>query len=411
MCIDLLSQQFDKSIFQLGVNMISLDASCFHEKCYFNVEAIRAQDPLNADLRLSSLPAMNAAKDTDGLVRLLQYLVQQTRESHIDTSEKAFAAMRDIGIVLGSLKRHGVEPVQAVPEVEQPLVDLGAATNMIPRDTVHHYTSWNPVGARRRSYTGEPQEIWLQDAVVRVFPSLSASLAISDVLSTMSPHDVRFAPTVGMLHESGRTMVDAIDSVTERVSPVFFAQVLRPYFEDVVVRGERYLGPAAAQAPLWLVDLCVWASDRNQADYKTFLVESVHYSLPSWRAFYQRHCHDVSLVTKVTEALDACTGEPDGNLVRSATSLTELMTLLKVFRGRHIGIARKAYAEEVALYAHGSGGAPVALLRKILDLTRENEHLMRERANGARRGQATQAPTVTHEGGRREEGVACGEAA
>ncbi|MFT3859663.1 MAG: DUF1864 family protein [Aquabacterium sp.] len=292
--------------------------------------------------------------------------------------------MRDIGIVLGSLKRHGVEPVRAVPAVEQPLIELGAATDMVPRDTVHHYTSWNPTDHRRRTYTGQPQEIWLQDAVVRVFPSLSASLAISDVLSHMSPHDVRFGPMITMLHESGRAMVDAIDSVTEKVTPAFFAQVLRPYFEDIEVRGERYLGPAAAQAPLWLVDLCVWASDRNEADYKTFLIESVHYSLPSWRAFYNRHSHDVSLVTKVAEALDGCTGEPDENLMRSATGLTELMTLLKVFRGRHIGMARKAYAEEVALYTHGSGGAPVALLRKILDLTRENEQLMRERSRFGR---------------------------
>lgn len=361
--------------------MISLDVGKVKEANYFDLEAIRSQDPLKADRILARLPEVNRRADVGALVAMLRQLAEHARAEAIDTPAAAFATMRDIGILLGSLKRHGTEPVAAVPEIEPILLALGMCTNMVPRDTVHHYTSWNPLGARRRSYTGEEQEFWLQDAVTGVFPSLSASLAVSDVLSTMSPNDARFGPMVAMLVDATGAMVDSIDSVTKRVSPVFFAQVLRPYFEEITVGGQIYLGPAAAQAPLWLIDLCVWASDRNAPAYQAFLLESVHYSLPVWRAFHERHRDNVSLVTKVAHAMEAKDGDLDANLTLGGTSLTELLTVLKVFRGRHIGIAQRAYSEDVALYTHGSGGAPVPLLKHILNLTRDNEQLLKSRAS------------------------------
>ncbi|MDN0076113.1 DUF1864 family protein [Crenobacter sp. SG2303] len=359
--------------------MILPDSNLFEEHAYFNIKTIQNLDPLQADARLSTLPALNGNADTAALTQLLRSLAKDIATCRIESAEAALAAMRDIGIVAGSLKRHGIEPVAAVPEIEPPLIALGRYSNMIPRDTVHHYTSWNPPGERRRTYTGDEQERWLQDAVVHVFPNLSASLSISEALSEMDPRDARFAPMIGMLSDASRSMIDAIDSVTSRVSPVFFAQVMRPYFEEFTVEGTPYLGPAAAQAPLWLIDLCVWASDRNQPDYERFLLESVQYSLPPWRDFHARHASKTSLVTKVADLLQSQAGEPDEGIVQSASRLADLLYQLKVFRGRHIGIARRAYSPDVRLYDQGSGGAPVELLKRILDLTRENEALMQLR--------------------------------
>ena len=68
----------------------------------------------------------------------------------------------------------------------------------------------------------------------------------------------------------------------------------------------------------------------------------------------------------------------------SAIALSDLLRVLKTFRGRHMNIAKKAYAEEVRLYDKGSGGAPVALLKEILDLTRANEKLLRPHGPNSR---------------------------
>jgi monodechloroaminopyrrolnitrin synthase len=64
-------------------------------------------------------------------------------------------------------------------------------------------------------------------------------------------------------------------------------------------------------------------------------------------------------------------------LAASAVSAARVLRILKTFRARHIGIARKAYSDELRLYDAGSGGAPIALLRSVLDLTRDNETLVR----------------------------------
>ncbi|WP_255323126.1 monodechloroaminopyrrolnitrin synthase PrnB family protein [Lysobacter sp. K5869] len=351
--------------------------SSITDDCYFEAEQIRRLDPLNADGLLALVPKINERCDTASLTGLLQTLTEKAEAATLDSPHAALATMRDIGLVLGSLKRHSVEPVSVVPQVVPVLNELGRITNMIPRDTVHHYTSWNPDGPRRRMYVGDVQERCLQDAVTHVVPSLNASLAALDALSEMSLRDDRCPEMIEYLHITSNAMVESIDSVMKTVSPIFFAQIMRPYFDEVLIEGKSYLGPAAAQAPLWLIDICVWASDRNRNEYEQFLLHSLQYSLPSWREFHARHCNKPSLVTRTVNEIERA-GPPSEGLSRTASNLTELLKLLKTFRGRHIGMAARAYADGVALFEHGSGGAPVALLRQILDLTRENESVLKE---------------------------------
>ncbi|SCK55154.1 protein of unknown function [Variovorax sp. HW608] len=286
----------------------------------------------------------------------------------------ALAAMRDVGLVLGSLKRHGVEPLTVVPQIEPLLLQLGGLCEMVPRDTVLHYTSWNPDGPRRRAYTCDPQERLLQASIVKVFPSLSASLCVSASLREMSPRDARCAPLVDSLHSMATSMVESIDGVVQNVSPAFFAQTLRPYFEDVKIGGRAYLGPAAAQVPLWLMDLCVWASDRSSENYRRFLDESVPYCLPPWRIYYEQFGAAQSLVSRLGQYMADPEMAQDCNLLGTASSIARLLKTLKAFRGRHLGIARKAYAPEIRRYEQGSGGAPVSLLKEIIDLTIQSEH-------------------------------------
>jgi hypothetical protein len=173
-------------------------------------------------------------------------------------------------------------------------------------------------------------------------------------------------------------MVESISSVVDKVSPAFFTRVLRPYFEEIVVDNRTYLGPAAAQVPLWLIDEAVWASDRSERAYQDFLRHSVPYSLPRWRELHEMWAYQPSMVTRL---IKAHSDDPESvewfapSLCASAVALARMLRTVSVFRGRHLGIARQAYREELRLYRLGSGGASVDLLRDILDLTRENVQL------------------------------------
>ncbi|MCH0538053.1 DUF1864 family protein [Streptomyces sp. MUM 203J] len=321
---------------------------------------------------------MNRDADVPALTVALRALVPEPDLVARWDVVECLAAMRDLGLLLGSLKRHGTEPVAAVPAVLPVLRELGRRTDMVPRDTVHHYTTWNPPGDRCRSYTATPMEYHLQNAVRMVFPSLVAALDTCAEVARLEPYDPGFAPALDRIAQHVQAVVDSIDFTVAHVTPEFFARTLRPYFEEVGVDGRDYLGPAAAQVPLWLVDLALWQSDRSDPAYDAFLAESLPYGLPAWRAFHAAHRGGVSAVGKLSAALswEGAHRTPP-QLTASAVSLARVLRLLKTFRARHFGIARKAYSDDLRLYDAGSGGAPVALLRTVLDLTRDNETLVR----------------------------------
>ncbi|MFJ8669344.1 monodechloroaminopyrrolnitrin synthase PrnB family protein [Streptomyces sp. NPDC093600] len=349
----------------------------------YRIADIRAADPLGADALLAALPAMNADADIPALVVALRTLVPDPDRAAEWSVEAALAAMRDLGILLGSLKRHGVQPVAAVPEVLPVLELLGRRTDMVPRDTVHHYTTWNPLGPRQRMYTGHPMEGHLQEAVRMAFPGLVAALDTCARIARLEPYDPGFAVALDRTAHHVQSMVDSIDFTVAHVTPEYFALTLRPYFEEIEVAGRDYLGPAAAQVPLWLVDLTLWQCDRSHPDYDAFLAESVQYSLPSWRDFHARHIGGVSAVSKLSAAISWESADRlPPQLEASARALARVLKILKTFRARHIGIARKAYRDDLRLYEEGSGGAPIALLRSILDLTRDNETMVRRTTGG-----------------------------
>ncbi|MFI8520446.1 monodechloroaminopyrrolnitrin synthase PrnB family protein [Streptomyces sp. NPDC085481] len=344
----------------------------------YRIADIRAADPLGADALLAAVPAMNADADVAALTVALRALVPDLDRAAEWSVADALAAMRDLGILLGSLKRHGVQPVAAVPEVLPVLELIGRRTDMVPRDTVHHYTAWNPAGTRRRTYTGHVMEAQLQESVRMAFPGLVAALDDCARIARLEPYDPGFALALDRTARLVRTIVDAIDVTVANVSPEYFARTLRPYFEEIDVDGRDYLGPAASQVPLWLVDLTLWQCDRSHADYDAFLADSLPYALPSWRAFHARHSGGVSAVSKLSAAISWESVERlPPQLAASARSLARVLRILKSFRARHFTLARKAYRDDLRLYDQGSGGAPVALLRSILDLTRDNETLVR----------------------------------
>ncbi|MFI1939037.1 monodechloroaminopyrrolnitrin synthase PrnB family protein [Streptomyces purpureus] len=344
----------------------------------YRIAEIRAADPLGADALLAAVPAMNRDADVPALTVALRALLPDLDRVAEWSIVDALAAMRDLGLLLGSLKRHGTQPLTAVPEVLPVLEELARRTDMVPRDTVHHYTTWNPLGRRQRMYTGHPMEADLQEAVRMAFPGLVAALDSCEELTRLEPYDPGFAHVLDRTAHHVRVLVDSIDFTVANVSPVFFARTLRSYFEDIDVGGRSYLGPAAAQVPLWLVDLTLWQSDRSHPSYDAFLADSICYSLPDWRAFHARHAGTTSAVSKLSAAISWETVHRlPPVLAASAESLARVLRLLKTFRARHIGIARKAYEDGIRLYDEGSGGAPVALLRSILDLTRDNETLVR----------------------------------
>lgn len=335
-------------------------------------------DPLDVDGVLPSMWRMNAGADANALVGLLRDLVP-VRDFIAGLSlPGCVAAMRDLGLLLGSIKRCGVEPVHAVPELETPLRKLGARTGMVPRDTVFHYVGWNPTGARERMYTGNHMERLLISSVRVALPRLIHAVEQCGRLDTLDPDDPKFTAAANELATLIGSLKDSIEVVIGNVSPEFFAQTMRPYFEAVRIGEAEYLGPAAAHVPLYLVDLALWASERDSEPYREFWRESARYGLPEWQPLYRRWLKNPPLVTRVASAL-ALAGDRQASpyLYASAEALCRALRALVVFRGKHLRVAGEAYTEDIRRYPLGSGGGSLQLLKEIAILTRDNVSSLR----------------------------------
>jgi hypothetical protein len=328
---------------------------------------------LSADGVYLRLPEMNARKDVGAITRALAGILPFGGVSAF-SEEECLAAMRDLGGFLGSLKRHAVQPVDAVPGLEEVLVELGRRTRMVPRDTVHHYTEFNPSGPRRRMYTGDPQEDCLIGVTQVALTQLSGAVEVCRRLSVSDPGQAEFPVLLTELAEKIGSFDVAMRDVARKIDPSFFGKELRPYFEDIRVGGATYAGPAGSQVPLFLVDLVVWASDHGSEQFDEFRRDAAPYALPHLRLHLPAWERAPSAVTKVSRALAGyrSIGTAPTALRDSAVALAATLRTLVLFRGKHLTYARRAYNGAADLYEAGSGGGTVDLLREILDLTRHN---------------------------------------
>jgi monodechloroaminopyrrolnitrin synthase len=346
-------------------------------------ERIWPLDPLGADDVCPRLPEMNANADTGAIAHALGTLLPSAAQLSTLDFEQSLAAMRDLGIFLGSLRRHEIEPIQVVPGLEPVLLELGRRTGMIPRETVHHYTEMNPRDARQRMYTGDPQETFMMDSVRVALRRVGNALTHCDQLSELDPHDPKFPLLLTDLADQLTAFDEAMNLVNDKLAPEFFYDVMRPYFEEIEVGGQRYLGPTAGHVPLFLVDLNLWAAGQGTPEYHSYRQSGSQYTLAHWRALEAKFTAAPPLTTKITTALASL--PPDRpvpiNLKDSAAALATALRVLIVFRGKHITYAKRTYPPDSHEQKGGSGGGTIALLQDILDLTRQNASLVRQLAS------------------------------
>ncbi|SHH08554.1 monodechloroaminopyrrolnitrin synthase PrnB family protein [Streptoalloteichus hindustanus] len=332
--------------------------------------AVADHDPLGADALLAALPEMNARVDVPELTRALRALISVYHERPPRDTVGRLAAMRDLGMLLGSLKRHGVEPLAAVPEAEGPLLALGAATDMVPRDTVLHYGAWNPRGPRQRMFVGAAEESVLIDAVRRTAPAVEDAALTLVSLAGTEVRDPRFARSCRHAVARLAVLPAVMRVVGQVVDPArFFLARLRPYMEDVEIAGRHYYGPAAAHVPLHLLDRVVWSGDRGDPAHSALQDDLIDYGLPSWRRVFAGSKGRETLVTRVIRAVGPA-GAPDPELRPAVEALTDLLRTLVVFRGRHSPLVKAAYTRNENYFA-GSAGASPDVVRHILALTRQ----------------------------------------
>lgn len=331
---------------------------------------IAGLDPLGVDGKIRHLPGLNKSRDLDAMVALLYSILPSPVQLQNFDYYEAVATMRDIGMFLGSIKRLGKEPVHLVPELEYVLEELAAKTNMPPRDTLLHYSVWNPDGIRQRSYTGTSDEFHLIKSVkVAMHPLLRCINQLSQ-LQDMDPATAAFAEKAEEVSSWFKGMIAGVVLAKREVDPRVFATELRFYFDPISIFGKEYLGPGAVEMPMFLYDQMLWVGAEARPSYREFQETYVPYILPHLRTLYAQTRDRDSLV----EIINARLCEPgifNPQLMRSAKALQRLLKQLMTFRMPHKKMAESSYKHEQAQHSKGSGGYSTTILHEIMDLSME----------------------------------------
>jgi monodechloroaminopyrrolnitrin synthase len=325
-------------------------------------------DPLNADPKLQRLPEINARRDINTIVRTIEEIIPTIEAIELQTQNESIATMRDLGMLVGSLKRHGVEPIEAIPKLEPILVALSQRTNMIPRDTFLHYIVWNPKGARQRKYTAYDAENHLIASGSIAVPKLEAAIANLVDLHFTSIDAPEFVEICNQCATNLMGMVEAIVYAIKNISRHCFATELRPYFDPILVQGQEYLGPGAVEMPLFIFDHLLWSADRNEELYQQFQQDFLPYCLPKYRQLYANFQNQPSLITKFCTYI--ANNQVNSAVIEAANIILGFFKILIKFRKPHIKVVTQAYTHiENHVRDSGSGGYQSSMLNYITTLT------------------------------------------
>lgn len=248
-------------------------------------------------------------------------------------------------------------------------------SDLPPRDTLLHYTSWNPTDHRIRTYTGSKDERSLIESVKIAMPDLLEAIVEMEKLHAVDLTHPIFPIMCQNIQEKISAMVQGIVHAKRNVSPAIFANELRFYYDPIKVDyGKDYIGPGAVEMPMFVFDHLLWSCDTSDETYATFKEGYLLYNLGFINDIYWSFKGKPSLVSIFVEKLKT---SPSQSLMRSAHQLQQLGNILKSFRMPHKKLAQDAYAHsEEHNRSKGSGGYSTHILDRILTLQNERFALL-----------------------------------
>jgi monodechloroaminopyrrolnitrin synthase len=335
-----------------------------------NDKRVAKLDPLRADLLMYEVPRLNAVGDLERLVELLVTLCERAAvESR--SHDEVLAIVRDLGIVAGSIRRHGHNPTTLVPELERVLLKAAELTDMPARDTLMHYTVWNPTGPRQRTYTGHTQEPSLIESMRISLPAISVATRSLYHMKGMNLRSQKALQLARSIAEHLKDFLSGLNYSKNHVSPEVFITDFRPYFEPFTVGGHELRGPGAVTMPLHIFDFLLWGSSEACEEYQLFTSDYIPYNMSEFRHHYLQTRNTPSLLDRLEEESRAATHAKDLRPVISAVEVW--FRRLRGFRGAHLKYATKAYHGGTAhSFKSGSGGHTTFDIGVIARLTEKH---------------------------------------
>jgi monodechloroaminopyrrolnitrin synthase len=335
---------------------------------------VASLDPLGVVHEIQRLPVLNRAADVAGLTLLARAWAERVDGSLYDAAT-ASAALRDLGFVLASLERHGVD-YRVVEGAEEILLKLGAIADEVPRDSVYTYALRNPERAPR-SFTELPEEaLFIQEVRTAGVALRPAVDALMEAL-TLNVDDPELPDLLAAATEGFAVFARSLLSVKRNITPETFSHEMRPYFPPMTVGGQVLYAPGGAQMTPMLVDIVLIRPEPDEAQeewYEQYLRENLGYLPATYRAAGDlARQHRPLLPRLVDEAGREAAVTPGAS--RTLRELGGLMREVLKFRMPHLQLA-KANMKIRPEGSLGSGGYLTDSLDHLAELTLSRHQLL-----------------------------------
>jgi monodechloroaminopyrrolnitrin synthase len=271
------------------------------------------------------------------------------------------------------------------------LVKAGALIELAPRDTLMHYTVWNPIGKRLRVYTDNDQEPELIASIQIALPAIRNATRLLFDMRTQPLADVNGLKNADRIAVSLKNFLSGLHALRQ-VEPEVFIRHFRPYYESIRIGATEYRGPGAVTMPLHVFDYLLWGSSEADARYQQFMADYLPYNLPEFRMYILQAHNAPSFLDRVESELSTIERSVFFPSLLCAIGLW--MKRVRGFRNAHRKYANRAYhGRESHSFPTGSGGHTTSDLQWLSELT--DKHAMRlENIRERARGFETSAPKI-----------------
>lgn len=329
---------------------------------------VQMLDPLSLDSFLvNQLPSLNGEGNTQGLVDIIDSLDLRPERLSSFSLEESLAAVRDLNMILSSLRRHG-RNLGKNSKIEQALIFLSKKTQEVPTDTVFSYGTRNPQNERMRTFTELQEERLFIESFRSGMISLPSAIKALEEATSLSLSDIAFGEKIKSAQKSFEKMIGAIVGVQRNITPELFTTQLRPFFEPKNIGGTTYKAPGGAQMPIVLIDQLLWGSDVKDEIYRQYFYENVQYQPVFLRQKAELFSNIPSLIHRITKELETVDTRNTTELKIIKSSLVavyDLLSFVEKFRKPHLKIAEANMALRPS-GSVGSGGYDVNILKFLL---------------------------------------------
>lgn len=287
--------------------------------------------------------------------------------TQFDPSNKieGLSFLRDVGMIMAAIRRLDSSFSPSF-EISKKLLYVSEKYGEPPRDSVFSYGPRNGEQNRRMFLGSEEEKIFIESFELGM---KGLDVCLMNLALCFETNDSKkISELLTKAIEGLGSMIKGIVNVRRTITPEYFTDNMRPFFDPILIGNEKWSAPGGAQMPILIVDTILWATESDDV-YKIYQKENYRYIPESYM--------QISSILKKNKPLDEyilglnnTNGNNTENIKNALQILRNFINRLSAFRTPHLRVAEANFSLR-GTNAVGSGGYTPDILKMILQKTKD----------------------------------------